>query len=153
MEATKWKAVKVLKTNTTISEPNCIAYDEPLDAESLALFNSNGTYEKIFRVKKKDTSQPKQRLSVVKISHKDRVIYRQYAGRSIPISTDSIGLSPNSWQQLCLDNDSNKEVVVSEGCSFLFYWYHSNAAHRVSFRLGIVAIVFTVLCTIVSVVF
>lgn len=153
MEATKWKTVKVLNTNTTITSPNCIACDEPLDAESLALFNSNGTYEKIFRVKKKNTSQTKQRLSVVKISHGKRTIYRQYAGRSIPISTDSIGLSPNSWQQLCLDNDSNKEVVVSEGCSFPFYWYHSNSANRVSFRLGIAAIVFTVLCTIVTAVF
>ena len=153
MEATTWEAVKVLNTNTTTTNPNCVAYDEPLDAESLALFNSNGTYEKIFLVKKKNTSQTKQRLSVVKISHGKRTIYRQYAGRSIPISTDSIGLSPNAWQQLCLDNDPNKEVVVSEGCSFPFYWYHSNSANRVSFRLGIIAIVFTVLCTIVSVVF
>lgn len=153
MESTTWKAVKVLNTAVTITNPNCIAYDEPLDAESLALFNSNGTYEKIFRVKKKNTSQTKQRLSVVKISHKGRVIYRQYAGRSINMDKSSIGLSPNSWQQLCLDNDSIKEVVVSEGCSFPFYWYHSNFANRVSFRLGIVAIVFTVLCTIVSVVF
>lgn len=140
------KAVKILHTIVQPNEPHSIVFDEPLDSEALVLFNPNGTYEEIFGEKKKDTSQARQRLSVVKITKWDRTIYRQYLGKSFEgLDTNSIGLSPNAWQQLGLDASQNKEVNVTKGCLFPFYWYHSNSATRVSFRMGIIAIAISII--------
>lgn len=157
MKVIKMKAVKVLRTATNIKEQNCIAFDEPLDAEALALFTSKGTYKPIFDVKKKEAKQAKQRLSVVKITHGKRKIWRQYAGRGISFGKDSnssksVGLSPNSWQQLCLDDDDNKDVLVTKGWWFPFFWNHSNSATRISFRIGIIGLALAIAGIVLSIV-
>lgn len=157
MKSINMQAVKVLRTAANINEQYCISYDEPLDEEALALFTSKGTYKPIFHVKKKEAKQAKQRLSVVKISHGKKVIYRQYAGRGISFGKDiesskCVGLSPNSWQQLCLDDSDNKNVLVTKGWWFPFYWNHSNSATRVSFRIGIMGLALAIIGIVVSVI-
>ena len=156
MKAVKMRAFKVLKKNDKNAQ-NCIEKDEPLDAEALALFNSRSTYNQFFKTDKRDASQTKQRLSVLRISHGERTIYRQYAGRGISFgeNTDGskcVGLSPNSWQQLCLDDDDNKDVLVTKSWWFPFFWNHSNSATRISFRLGIIGLALTIAGIVVSIV-
>ena len=156
MKKLLFKAVKVLDTNMIIKEPDIVAYKESaIDSEAMALFNSKGTYSDIFGPQRKDTSQSKQRLSVVKIVNTKgkRKIYRQYAGRPISINTKSIGLSPNSWQQLCMDSSNDKEVVVCKSWWFPFFWNHSNSATRISFRIGIIGLALAIIGIVVSVVF
>ena len=146
MKKVLFEAMKVLNTNANITVPNIVAYDEPtIDLEARALFNSKDTYQKIFGPKKKDSSQAKQRLSVVRIAKEKRKIFRQYSGRAISFgksieSSKCVGLSPNSWQQLCLDSCNDKEVVVSKSWWFPFFWNHSNSATRVSFRVGMMGL-------------
>ena len=141
------QAVKVLRRTP---QENCIISDENLDFDALALFNSS-VYKTIFKKPKKDTTQSKQRLSVVKITTGERTIYRQYAGRGVITNEKMIGLSPNAWQQLCLDNADN-EVTVTKSWWFPFYWYHSYSATRVSFRMGIIAIAISIAGIIISIV-
>ena len=145
-----YTAIKVLNTN--VSSPGFVSYDEPMiDTEALALFNSNGTYEDIFGYKKKTASLDKQLLSPISISSGKRTIYRQYAGRSIPIDTKSIGLSPLAWQQLLLDDANDRTVVVEECSKFKFYWYHSNSATRVSFQIGIMGLTLAILGIVITI--
>ena len=149
MKTVKMRAFKVLKRNDR-NDPNCIVKDESLDAEALVFFNSNGTYNQFFKTNKKDTNQTKQRLSVLKISHGKRTIYRQYAGRGMSFGEDidsskCVGLSPNSWQQLCLDSSDDKEVTLNRSWWFPFFWKHSNSATRISFRIGVIGLVLAII--------
>ncbi len=147
------KAFKVLNTSSTITNQNIVVYNEPeIDSEALALFNSKDTYESIFGENKKNSPQSKQRLSVVKISNGRRSIYRQYAGRAIKINTNSVGLSCNSWQLLCLKDDIDNCVVVTESWWFPFFWNHSNSATRVSFRIGVIGLALAIVGIVVSIV-
>lgn len=151
------KAFKVLKKklDDDAGKP-VLAYDEPdIDTECLALFQP-GNYEDLFGSAKKDMPQCKQRLSVVKISSLNRVIYRQFAGRAIlDLKDDCIGLSPNAWQLLQLDlrKCPCAEVKVEKGCKFMFYWRHSNSATRISFKLGLISIALAVVGIILTVSF
>lgn len=154
MKKLLFKAVKVLDTNMIIKEPDIVAYKESaIDSEAMALFNSKDTYSNIFGPQRKDSSPAKQRLSVVKIANTygKRKIFRQYAGRSIPINTKSVGLSPNSWQQLCMDSSKDKEVVVCKSWWLPFFWNHSNSATRVSFRIGIIGLALAIVGVVVSI--
>ena len=147
-----FKAVKVLDVNTGSNKPDIVAFKEPaIDSEAMALFNAKDTYSDIFGPKKKDSTQVKQRLSVIKISNGKRKIFRQYAGRAIPINKKSVGLSPNSWQQLCMDSSKDKEVVVCKSWWFPFFWNHSNSATRVSFRIGIIGLALAIVGIVVSI--
>lgn len=143
------KALKIINNGAGL---NCITFDDPLiDNEGLALFCSNGVYEILFGKKKKNAEQDRQRLSVVKIKKGNRCIYRKFAARPIVgLDSKSVGLSPNSWQQLQLNNDNIVEVTPS--CSFPFFWYHPNSATRVSFRMGILSISLAIIGIVLSIV-
>lgn len=147
------KAIKVLNTNTNITDPNIVVFDErEIDSEALALFNSNNTYAPIFGETRQNSPQSRQRLSVVKITNGKRKIYRQYAGRAISINTNSVGISCNSWQQLCLKNGIDNCVVVTKSWWFPFFWNHSNSATRVSFRIGIIGLALAIAGIVSSIV-
>ena len=139
------KAVKVLNTKIAITDPNIVVYNEPaIDKEAMALFNSNNTYKPIFGKTRKNSSQSKQRLSVVKISNGNRKIFRQYVGGSIPIDSNSVGLSCNSWQQLGLKDGIVNEITVNKSWWFPFLWNHSDTTTRIPFQIGVIGLVLAI---------
>lgn len=138
-----------------MKEENVVFHDEPtIDIEAMALFAPK-VYKDIFEETRGTAKQSRQRLSVVKITKGDRCIYRQYVGRSYmqkENDNNRVGLSTNSWQQLCLEDQDNKVVTVSKGCLFPFYWYHPHSATRISFKLGLYSVGLAVIGIIVSII-
>ena len=111
------------------------------DVDGEVLMTSNG-YNNIFKTTKKTAGSSLKQLSVVKISANGQVIYRAYRGISAPdFLNNYAALSPNSIM-LLNDKDGNepKEVEVSEGSIFPFYWYHPDKAIRISSRLGLLSL-------------
>lgn len=137
----KMKALKALNNANQSQNGFCINADEPnIDSDGLALFNPNGTYKSLFGEEKKETKQQRQRLSVVKITNGNRSIYRSYRGSSVNnLDTNSIGLSPNSWQQLLLKDIPEQEVEVKKSWWLPFCWNHPNTALRIPFIFGIIS--------------
>lgn len=124
-----------------------------IDSECCAYFQANA-YKDIFKKKKQDVSQSEQRLSVVKICRGKRKIYRKYVAKSPKgLTKDYIVLSLNACQQLGIKRyDINKEVTVVKSYWFPYYWYHSNSATRISFRVGLISMFIGLLGVVLSVV-
>ena len=109
-------------------------------------------YKAIFGEKKAEARRAKKQLSVVKICYEGRSIHRAY--RSIPaedFGKDYVGLTPNSIYELCRGSSKTpKKVYVSKGSWWLYYWHNPVAAVRMSFRIGIIGILFTVVTFIIT---
>ena len=131
-----------------------IYVDDPnIDLECCAYLYPT-VYEKIFRKKKKEASQSDQRLSIMKIKNSNRCIYRKYTGKSVDgLTQDYIVISGNSKQQLKFDEGKENIVTVSKGCWLPFYWYHSNSATRMSFRIGMLGFATGLTGIILSIIF
>ena len=112
-------------------------------------------YEAIFGVRKSNAKRSKKQLSVVKICCEGRSIHRAY--RSVPakdFGKDYVGLTPNSIYELCQNSsEAPKKVSISEGCWWMYYWHNPVAAVRMSFRIGIISISFTIITSIFSIIF
>lgn len=103
---------------------------------------------------KKTADNSQKRLSIVKISANGIVIYRAYRGVSATdFLKDYVALTPNSIM-LLNDKAGNepKEVEVSKGCIFPFYWYHPDKAVRISFKLGLVSLLMGVISIVISII-
>lgn len=124
-----------------------------IDSECCAYFQANA-YKDIFKKKKQDAPQNEQRLSVVKICRCDRKIYRKYVAKSpTGLKKDDIVISLNASQQLGIKKeDTDKYVCVMKSYWLPFYWYHSNSATRISFRVGLVSMFIGLLGVVLSVV-
>ena len=131
-----------------------IYVDDPnIDLECCAYLHPT-VYEKIFRKKKKEASQSDQRLSIMKIKNSNRCIYRKYSGKTVEgLTHDYIVISGNSAQQLNFEKDEEKIVTVSKGYWLPFYWYHSNSATRMSFRIGMLGFATGLTGIILSIIF
>ncbi len=109
-------------------------------------------YKAIFGEKKAEARRAKKQLSVVKICYEGRSIHRAY--RSIPaedFGKDYVGLTPNSIYELCQNSsEPPKKVSISKGCRWMYYWHNPVAAVRMSFRIGIIGILFTVVTFIIT---
>jgi len=109
-------------------------------------------YETIFGVRKATAKRSKKQLSVVKICSEGKSIHRAY--RSLPakdFGKDYVALTPNSIYELCHDSSKTPtKVSVSEGCRWMYYWHNPVAAVRMSFRIGIIGILFTIITSMFS---
>lgn len=113
---------------------------------------TNDCYNKIYNTTKKTASDSLKRLSVVKISANEKVIYRSYRGISASdFLSDYAALSPNSIRMLN-DKDGNEpqDVQVSPGSIFPFYWYHPDKSVRLSAKLGLISLLLGVISIVVS---
>lgn len=151
------KRMKVLlpvDTDEKVTEGISVCVDSfDIDSECCAYFQANA-YKDIFKKKKKDAPQNEQRLSVVKICRCNRKIYRKYITKSPKgLTKDDIVLSLNACQQLGIKkDDTDKNVCVMKSWWFPFYWYHSNSATRISFRVGLISLFIGLLGVVLSVV-
>ena len=137
-----YTALKIM-TNNPNNVSHILQHEESdIDSNAKALFFSK-EYEQIFGKTKKSSSQKHQRLSIVKITHGKRVIYRSFQARGVVgLDGNYIGLSPNAWYELGLDEKvkDGQLVSVTKGWWFYYFWEHPNSATRMSFRIGIIAI-------------
>lgn len=141
-------SVKKLEDGFIIQQPVSM-----LDIDGEAVFCS-AAYAKIFGTRKNDQNQSKQRLSVVKITNEEdrRSIYRVYRGASIKdLDASTVMLSPAALQELGIDDCSDRKVSVSQGCRWMFYRNHPNAATRISFRIGMLGVLMGLLSIVVSI--
>jgi hypothetical protein len=123
------------------------------DVDGDVLMKSDG-YNAVFKTTKKTADNSQKRLSIVKISANGKVIYRAYRGVSATdFLKDYVALTPNSIM-LLNDKAGNepKEVEVSKGCIFPFYWYHPDKAVRISFKLGLVSLLMGVISIVISII-
>ena len=152
MKGKDYKVYKMVRTNP-YGKSWCLECSDPnLDREALAIFNSI-EYVDIFGEYKKNMKPYKQRLSVVRISNDDRKIYRKFQSHSITgLGNDCIGISPNSFTELGLEEKGNQCVRVKKSYWLPFFWYHSNSATRVSFRFGLMALIVGIIGCILTIV-
>ncbi len=105
-------------------------------------------YEEIFKGKKNQASNDHKRLSVVKIcSNNGKSIHRafysvpakDFTGKYVALTSNSIYLLSDG-PELSLGS----ELYLSKGSKWVFYWNHPNAAVRMSFRIGVLGILITI---------
>lgn len=124
--------------------------------DAVVMFNKS--FEKIFGVPKYQYFQRKcnfsRRLPIVRVSYKDRSIYRRMELLSVnDFKSEYAALTYKSLGELSrIEKDENGEirmdrpddkskVRITKGCSFLYYWQHPNSATRVSFRIGLPSLI------------
>lgn len=149
----KGKLLKILPANgagKNIADNDClrlINISTPKELDEYVLLHSS-IYEKIFDIKKKDTSRSNKQLSIVKVCFNGKCVHRAYL--YVPATNfngNCVALTPNSINELSCEKElvPSGEVVVSKGCRWMFYWYHPNAAVRMSFRIGLLGIFIAIL--------
>lgn len=98
------------------------------------------------------------KLTVVKITNPKtkKSIHRLYrTSSSIHGMNGYIGLSYPNLLALSSSSDSIKEMdelEITEGCRFLYYWNHPYSMTKVSTRIGLVGLVFSLVGLIISIV-
>ena len=101
-------------------------------------------YQEIYKGKKIDAGDDHKRLSVVKICCGGKTIHRAYRSESAKgFNKEYVALSTNSIYLLSQGKElpPGSKVCLSKGSKWKFYWDHPNAAVRMSFRIGIIGIV------------
>ena len=119
----------------------------PKELDEYVVFQSS-MYGKIFGEKKIKASNSKKRLSIVKICYEGRSIHRAYLSASAKdFDKDYVALTPNSIYELSSEKAivPLSKVTVCKGCVWKFYWNNPNAAVRMSFRIGIIGIIASVM--------
>ena len=132
--------------NTILRVPNILS---PKELDEYVLMYSK-MYKKIFHKEKKDSNKGRIRLSIVKIQCGKNTIHRAFMYSPINgLDDDIAALTPNSISLLTSKSGKQmpKEVIVSKGCWWNYYWYHPNAAVRMSFRVGVIGIAITITLT------
>lgn len=87
---------------------------------------------------------------IVKISHKKRVIYRMvYSYSKLKLNKDEIYLTPVNLHILGLN--IGDEIQIKKGNRFLYYWQHIDHVTRVSFKLGFIIGIISILLGITGV--
>ena len=112
-------------------------------------------YEAIFGEKKAKAKRSKKLLSVVRICYEGKSIHRAYRSVSAKdFGKDYVSLTPNSIYELCQNSsEPPKKVSISKGCRWMYYWHNPVAAVRMSFRIGIIGILFTIITSMFSMIF
>ncbi len=115
----------------------------------------SSVFEEVFGITKKLSSSYDKRLPIVKISENGKTIYRVYRSVGVKGFTGQhVGLTSNSIVLLCdINGDNPKEVELSPGKYFPFFWQHPDKAIRISFKLGLLSMALGFLSIITSVVF
>ena len=141
--------------NVFISQP----VDMLEQMDDIAIFNS-AAYAAIFGQCKKAATTRDKLSSIVRIKNSDtgRIIRRQYRYIGITdLKNDCVALSPASIRLLCNEDNSelvgNNHVEVSKGNlwdSLMYYWEHPFHATRISIRLGLPALILSILGIIIS---
>lgn len=100
-----------------------------------------------------------KRLSVVKITPENGgyAIYRKYVYNPYfkSIRNCQVALNPASIREMCGKGQSNsdlvgRDVAVSKGSCFMYYWNHPFHATRISMRLGVASILLALISIVIA---
>lgn len=129
------------------------------ESQEDSVYMTPNSYQSVFGENRKNSSRRMKRLSVVKITPENGgyAIYRKYVYNPYfkSISNCQVALNPASIREMCGKGQSNsdlvgKEVVVSKGSYFMFYWNHPFHATRISMRLGVVSILLALISIVIA---
>ncbi|MBO5631411.1 MAG: hypothetical protein J5965_20280 [Aeriscardovia sp.] len=151
--STTGKLVKILPAG--LSNSNSFNNDtlllsritSPRELDEYVVLESH-MYKYIFDGKKISASQSRKRLSIVKISYCGKSIHRAYLSAPAEgFSKEYVALTPNSIYELSSGEKIPllSELSLSKGCWWKYYMDHPNAAVRMSFRIGLIGILFTII--------
>lgn len=152
------KVIKILPAVSSVKNTyddgvlRLVGISNASDVDGDVLIVSN-CYNEVFKTCKKNASDSKKRLSIVKIAANGKSIYRTCRCVSATgFISDYVALSPNSIM-LLNDKDGNgpKEVKLSEGGKLPFYLYHPDKAVRISFKLGLLSVLLGLVSIAISV--
>lgn len=114
-------------------------------------------FPELFGVTRSASRSQIKRLAIVRIDNEEsgKKIYRKYEYNPIfkGISENMIALHPASIRELAKGSNSEvvgKELSVSKGCSFMYYWNHPFHATRISMRLGFISIALAFLSIVIT---
>lgn len=149
----KGKLVKILPAG--LSNTNSFSNDtlflgritSPRELDEYVVLESH-MYQEIFKVKKLSASDSRKRLSIVKICYGGRSIHRAYLSAPAGgFTKEHVALTPNSIYELSPGEKIPllSELTLTKGCWWKFYLNHPNAAVRMSFRIGVIGILFTII--------
>ena len=152
-KCSKGKLVKILSagnsgTNTfDVDILRLTGISSPRELDEYVVLESH-MYKDIFGERKISAKRSRKRLSIVKICYNGKSIHRAYL--SMPakgFGKDNVALTPNSIYELSQGETIPllTEVSLGRGCWWKYYWSNPNAAVRMSFRVGVIGIVFTIL--------
>ncbi|MCR4564580.1 MAG: hypothetical protein K5651_00655 [Bacteroidales bacterium] len=118
---------------------------------------SSGSFSGVFGKTRSKSCRCRKLLSILRIRNKETgyVIYRKYEYNPNfnGLTDDMIALHPASIRELVEGNNAQlvgKDVEVSKGCSFCYFWNHPYHATRISMRLGIYSICLALLSIILT---
>lgn len=124
-----------------------------------SVYMSSKSYSSVFGENRKDSSRRMKRLSIVKITPKDGgyPIYRKYVCNPYfkSLEENQVALNPASIREMCGKGQSNsdlvgRDVVVSKGSCFMYYWNHPFHATRISMRLGVASILLALISIVIA---
>lgn len=120
--------------------------------DDLALLR-NEDYQHIFGNPRYKDSNKRKRLAIVKITNPEtgKSIQRAYRGER-SCKGEQIGLTSNSIRFLSNEDiDKPITVIVKKGSVFAYFWNHPFHATRISMKLGVYSLIFSILGLLVGV--
>ena len=125
-----------------------------------AVLLQHSMYKEIFGLPK---YRSRKRLPIVKISYKNKSIYRRVElNGATGFLANILALTPKSVGELAnivVDGENVKSdcppkgemLTITPGCVFMYYWRHPNSATRMSFRLGFPSLLLSIVSLVVGV--
>ena len=147
------KLVKILpagnsNSNSFVNDTLCLtSISSSRELDEYVVLESH-MYKEIFGEKKITAKSSRKRLSVVKISYEGRSIHRAfYSAPAKGFGKEHVALSTSSIYELSQGKQIPllADVTLGKGCLWHYYWYNPNAAVRMSFRIGVFGIAFTII--------
>lgn len=123
--------------------------------QDVAWFN-NRQYTKIFGIKR-SLDQKNKLLAILRLEYKGRTIRRRYmSDNSVGLQDNRVGLTSESIRILFddLEDVSKEKIKISKGNMWdmiLFYWNHPFHATRISFKVGLPALLISVISLIIGI--
>lgn len=124
-----------------------------------SVYMSTGAYKEVFGKSRKDSCRSRKRLSVVRIYSKEtgKSIHRKYVYNAdfSGLNDNMLALNPASIRELCGSGFENADIVgkdlcVTKGCRFMYYWNHPYHATRISMKLGVLSVLLAVVSILIS---
>ena len=128
--------------------------------DDIAIFTNNA-YGLIFGVKRCEASKSKKLISIVRITNPKNNVSIRRCYKRIPfngLGDNDIALSPSSIRLLCEENNADvvgAELELRRGTlwdSLIYYWEHPFHATRISFKIGLPALIISIISLILGIV-
>ena len=152
-KCSRGKLVKILPAGNSDSNTfdadtlRLTGISSPRELDEYVVLESH-MYKDIFGESKISAKRSRKRLSIVKICYNGKTIHRAYLSTPAKgFGKNHVALTPNSIYELSQGESIplQTDVTLGRGCWWKYYWSNPNAAVRMSFRVGVIGIITTIL--------